>query len=206
MLKWFPRSIENATVNFSLKEVNMKKTLALLLAVSGYAAFADCGISLGNSNLYFGVGAGAGWNDMSAPDMAMRLDGGYNFNEYLAVELGFLEMTEAGGRINENVLWTDVSVKGTLPLGDLFDIFLQLGGAYGSPSQATYAPGGISSAGVGYNLASSHQSAWAGMWGAGVQFNFTKQFSINLTDYGYYGSVNALGFTNAVLVGLKYNF
>ncbi len=203
MLKWFPRSIENATVNFSLKEVNMKKTLALLLAVSGYAAFADCGISLGNSNMYVGMGAGAGWNDMSAPDLALRLDGGYNFNEFLALEVGFLNMSQSGGAINQNVLWTDLSVKGTLPLGDYFALFLQLGGAMGSPGVATFPSW---TPGNSYSLTNAQNTAWAGMWGAGVQFNFTKQFSINLTDYGYYGSVNALGFTNAVLVGLKYNF
>ncbi len=77
----------------------MKKILALLLATSGSLALAEGG----NDGLYLGAGVGAGWNDMASPATAFRLDGGYNFNQYWALELGTTGITQSGGAVNENV-------------------------------------------------------------------------------------------------------
>jgi hypothetical protein len=173
----------------------MKKILALLLATSSLAAFAD------STNLYVGAGAGAGWNNDSYPAAAFRLDGGYNFNDYVAVELGTTGITQSGTGINQSMQYYDASIKGTLPLGDLFSLVGQVGGAYGSPGSIGNPGNATPGTYPGVN-----QAGWNFLTGAGVQMNLTKQVSINLTDYYYYGAPNPQGNTNVLLGGVKYNF
>jgi len=175
----------------------MKKVLVLLLTASSVAAFADdTSSSAGGNNLYVGVGAGAGWNNAASPATSFRLDGGYNFNEYFAVELGATGITQAGGAINQGSTFYDASVKGTLPLSDMFALVGQLGGAYANPGVAT---------GNGLTIGNG-QAGWDFLTAAGVQMNLTRQVSLNLMDYYYYGAPNPDGNTNVVLAGIKYNF
>ena len=171
----------------------MKKILGLLLAASAPTIFAE------GANLYVGVGAGLGWNNQAAPAATFRLNGGYNFTDNWAVEIGTTGLTQSGAGNNQSVQYYDASVKGTLPFGDIFSGFLQLGGAYGSPGvMGTFTP---SSTNVGYR-----QAGWNFMTGIGIQANITRQFSVNLTDIYYYGAPNPQGNTNVLLLGVKYAF
>lgn len=173
-----------------------KKLLALLLATSTVAAFAD--------DLYIGGAAGASWNNVATGNFAFRINGGYNFNEALAVELGMTNIAQGGsGELNQNMQFWDLSLKGTLPLADSFALYGQIGGAYGIPGIAA-APSG--NTGGLNNSVTVYQDAWDFLAGAGVQFNLTKKTAITVGDYYYFGSTQAQGNTNVVLAGLKYNF
>lgn len=173
----------------------MKKLLSVLLVSSSVAALAD-----GNS-LYVGVGAGAAWNDIQAPDAAFRLDGGVNINDNWAIEAGTTGLTQSGGTPNQSMQYYDLSLKGTLPLSDAFALFAQLGGAYGSPGATDY-----TAALNNQGRQASQQGGWNFLTAAGVQFNVTRQFSLNLTDYYYYGAPNPQGNTDVLLIGAKFNF
>jgi len=171
----------------------MKKILGLLLGLTAASAFADNG-------LYVGVGAGAGWNDMASPAAAFRLDGGYQINPGFAIEVGTTGITQSGGAINENVQMYDLSLKGTLPLGDMFDLFAQVGGAYQTPGVANFNPGALNYGGA-YN-----QAGWQFLTGGGFDINLTKSVAFNITDLYYFGSNNALGNSNVLLGGMKFSF
>jgi hypothetical protein len=201
----------------------MKKLLVMLLAVSSVAVFADdmqstteatnvqqapmtstassqsqgssSSDDLGN-HLYIGGGAGLGWNDVNSPTAAFRADIGYNINQYWALEAGTTGLTQSGGAYNQNMQYYDLSVKGTLPMNDVFALTGQFGGAYGSPGLPANAPMTSGALDSGYSFFSA----------AGIQANVTKQVSLNLTDYFYYGSPVPQGNTNTLLAGLKYNF
>lgn len=167
-----------------------------MLISGSVAAIAD------GNGLYVGAGAGAGWNNIQAPDAAFRLDGGVNFSDNWAIEAGTTGLTQSGSSpINQSMQYYDLSLKGTLPLSDAFGLFLQLGGAYGSPGATSYngpaSPNTINSA---------QQGGWNFLTAAGVQFNLTRQVSLNLTDYYYYGAPNPQGNTDVLLGGVKFNF
>lgn len=169
----------------------MKKILALLLTASSATIFAD------GANLYVGVGAGLGWNNQASPAATFRLDGGYNFTDNWALELGTTGLTQSGAGNNQSVQYYDASVKGTIGFGDIFGGFLQLGGAYGSPGL----PGS-----AGSSKAGNFQAGWNFMAGAGIQANITRQFAVSLTDIYYFGAPNPQGNSNVLLLGVKYAF
>lgn len=213
------RSEVSAVAGEILKNLNVaKKLLVVLLAASSVAAFADDmqsqsvatsssnngmassgGIGLGNNNLYVGAGAGAAWNNVQAPAASFRLDGGYNFNQMWAVEVGTTGVTQSGGAGDQSMQYYDVSVKGTLPMGDMFALFAQVGGAYGSP-------GSLGTTNVRGASATQLEAGWSALTAVGAQMNITQQVSLNLTDYYYYGANAPQGNTNVVLGGIKYNF
>jgi hypothetical protein len=186
-----------------MKEINMKKILGLLLGLTAASAFADNG-------LYVGVGAGLGWNDIASPAMAFRLDGGYQITPGFAIEVGTTGITQSGGVVNENVQMYDLSAKGILPLGDMFDIFGQIGGAYQTPGVATYNTGAASYAASNGCLVGggcpAQQAGWQMLVGGGFDINLTKSVAFNVTDLYYFGSNNALGNSNALLAGMKFAF
>jgi hypothetical protein len=172
----------------------MKKILGVLLGLAAVSAFAD------DNNLYVGVGAGAGWNDVASPAAAFRVDAGYKVAPGFAVEVGTTGVTQSGGAYNASQQMYDLTVKGILPLGDTFDLFAQVGGAY----QTTGMPA-VNSSDV--NMANSASMAgWQFVSGGGFDINLTKSVSFNITDLYYYGSNNALGNSNVVLGGMKFSF
>ncbi len=174
----------------------MKKILTtLLLATSSLAAFAD------GANLYVGGAAGAGWNNTAYPATSFRLDGGYNFTDAFAVEVGSTGITQAGTGNNQSVQYYDLSVKGTLPLGSVFGLVGQIGGAYASPGVIANR-----SANTQFINNPAEQAGWDTLLAAGVQLNVTRQVSFNLMDYYYAGGATPQGNADMVLLGIKYNF
>ncbi len=174
----------------------MKKLLGTLLLASSFVAVAD------GNNLYVGVGAGAGWNDIQSPAASFRLDGGYNFSDNWALEAGTTGLTQSGGTPNQSMQYYDLSVKGTLPLSDAFGVFAQVGGAYGSPGATVYTDCNRGDSCTGLN----QQAGWNALTAVGVQLNISRQFSLNLTNYYYYGANTPQGNSNVLLGGAKFNF
>lgn len=174
----------------------MRKILALLLTTSSVMAIAD---GLNSTNLYIGAGAGAAWNDVQSPAATFRLDGGYNWTDNWAVELGDTLITQSGGGNNQSMSYYDLSIKGTIATSQVLSLFAQIGGAYGDPGAiGTYQPAGT-------NI-SALQGGWNFLTAAGLQFSLTRQVSLNLTDYYYYGAPTPQGNTDVLLGGVKYNF
>lgn len=152
------------------------------------------------SGLYVGAGVGMGWNNQSFPTTTFRLDGGYDFDQFWAFEIGTTGLTQSGGPYNQNVQLYDASIKGTLPINQMFDIFGQVGGAYSAPGPVggSIPPGSGSGSGV-------YKSSWSFMSGVGIDMNITKNVAVNLSDLYYYGqSAGVQGNTNVLLLGLKY--
>ncbi len=176
----------------------MKKILAGLLAGSCVIAFAD------DNGMYFGAGAGAAWNKVNNPTASGRVDLGYNFNKWWGVELGTTGTAQSGsGELNQSMQYYDLSLKGTWALSDAFALTGQFGGALASPGVVAQPTG------TTVNPASPvtrDQQGWDFLTAVGAQYNLTKQVSLNVTDYYYYGSTTYQGNTNAVLAGIKYNF
>lgn len=169
----------------------MKRLLTVLLAATTGLAFAD------GNNLYVGVDAGAAWNNAASPATSFRLDGGYDWNDFWAFEIGTTGITQSGGVPNQSMQYYDASIKGTLPLGDTFNVFAQLGGAYGSPGEI----GSNNPVGV-----SARQAGWNFLTGVGVGLNVTRQVSLSISDLYYYGAPNPQGNTDVVLGGIQYKF
>jgi hypothetical protein len=160
------------------------------------------GVNGDGSGIYVGVGVGMGWNNQSFPATTFRLDGGYNFDQFWAFEVGTTGLTQSGGPYNQNLQIYDASIKGTLPLSQMFDIFGQVGGAYSAPG-----PVGGSIPAAGLKFPASTQSSWSFMSGVGIDLNVTKNVAVNLSDLYYYGqSAGLQGNTNVLLLGLKYQF
>ena len=188
----------------------MKKYHTLALALSG-ALISTTVIStpvcaeptnqsVGNNNLYLGASAGASWNDVASPATAFRVDGGYSWNQYWGFEVGTTVITQAGSGINQGMQYYDASFKGTLPIGDMFSLFAQVGGAYGTPGVADI--GGPKT----IPTVSNSQAGWNVLTSLGAEVNLTKEVSINLTDHYYWGAVSPQGNTNVLLGGVKFNF
>lgn len=176
----------------------MKKILALLISVGSVSAFAM------DNPLYVGVGAGAAWNNNSSPAAAFRMDGGYMWTPNWAFEVGTTGIAQSGGTPNQSMQYFDASIKGTVRICDIVGLFLQLGGAYGTPGATDYSTGGLSSSGT--LAVGTQQGGWNFLTGVGVDVYLTKQVSINLSDLYYYGANNPAGNTNALLGGVRFAF
>lgn len=180
----------------------MKKILSTLLISISATTFADTAANSANcdpSSPYIGMAAGAAWNNVVSPATAFRIDGGYNWNQYIAFEVGTTGITQSGSSPNQSMQYYDASLKGTLPIGDILALFIQVGGAYGSP--------GVVGSNADINIyPGAHQAGWNFLTAAGAQINITKQVSINVTDYYYWGAPNPQGNSNVLLGGVKYNF
>lgn len=192
----------------------MKKFLVLLLTTFATFTFADNTTlstettnttSSGSHNsddisnsLYVGGSVGDAWNNVQAPASSFRIDGGYNFNPYLALEIGTTGVIQSGNNPDQGTMqFYDLSIKGTLPIGDIFSLYAQVGGAYLSPGLGL---------GVGNTNNGSLQSGWDMLTAVGAKLNITQHVSANLTDYYYYGSSSVQGNTNVLLAGMTYNF
>lgn len=155
--------------------------------------------NVGANNLYLGISSGASWNDIAYPAAAFRFDGGYKFNEYFAFEVGSTGITQAGTTPNRGMRYYDASLKMTLPMMDLFNLFAQVGGAYGTP--------GVDATGGTYVInPESNKAGWNFLTSMGAEINLTKEVSLNITDHYYWGGVNPQGNTNVLLGGFKFNF
>ena len=171
----------------------MKKILAFLvfLVISTVVLAED---------LYFGAGVGAGWNNVQSPDAVFRVDGGVNFSDSLAMEIGTTKLTQSGSSPNQGMQYYDLSLKASLSMTDALGVFFQFGGAYGSPDIAVF------NSYTNNSFISSQTAGWSFLTSMGLQAHINRQVAVTLTDYYYYGAPNPQGNTNALLAGAKFNF
>ncbi len=169
----------------------MKKIITLGLLTISIHSFAE------GNNLYLGGAAGFGWNTVQTPDATFRINGGFNVSDNWAFEVGDTILTQSGSNPNQGMQYYDLSIKGTVSFAESLDGFIQLGGAYGTPSYVSSASN--TSSGIG-------TAGWNFLTGLGVDFIVTHEVSLNVSDLYYYGSPTPQGNTNVLLGGIKFSF
>jgi OOP family OmpA-OmpF porin len=175
--------------NILREEIMKKISLALLLSafIAAPAFAADTG---GYAGLKLGS-ADKSVNGVSERNGAFGIFGGYSFNPYVAVELGY---TDLGSMISGVVKFTswDVSAVGTFPINQQFSIYGKLGFADTKEE--------------GLGLSGTRSTA---TYGLGGQFNVNPNVGIRLgwEHYGFGdGSIWAEGDASLVSVSALYKF
>ena len=129
--------------------MNFKTTLPLLLAIAAPSAFADGPYVVGevtHSNLSLDKGTfnkaltAAGATGLSSSDdgsgTQWRLQAGYKFNPYLAIEAGYIDLGKADYKANfaggtakgsEKAGGLDLAVLGMYPVTDHLSVFAKAG-------------------------------------------------------------------------------
>lgn len=163
----------------------------------------------GDSNGYYiNLNSGRGNFTQSALNsgFAWSLNGGYQFNNYLAVDGGYTGIYTSqynnGITLGGNLF--DVAVKGILPLSNLFGLYGRIGGGY----FVNGARGHINTSDIGDSIFSNgkpSQSA-SGLIGGGISLSINKSFEIHLEDSYITPLNNQVSNINVLSVGLQYNF
>lgn len=138
---------------------------------------------------------------------------GYQFNKYLALEAGYLNLgqskatyTHAGQTVTEKNTFGgfDAAVKGILPVTSQFSLFGKAG-AVDEHDDADLSVAGVSSR--------QHSNKWVPMVGLGTSFNLTDNVALNVqdiyafrTNYKYKGISTFMPGINSVLAGVSYKF
>jgi len=102
--------------------------------VAPSAVIADQSVTLDNSSAKYYVSLDTGIaiaQYLSTGEWIGNLNVGYNYNQYLAVELGYTLMsgTQYGATTSSNIF--DVAVKGTLSVYKAFDLYGRAGFGFG---------------------------------------------------------------------------
>ncbi len=183
----------------------MKKLLLLIaLSVTASLAVAD-GVTAVTSPVYINLNTGfATMSNLPTGSWAGALNAGYNFNEALAVEVGYsiLPSSQYGSTtVTQNAF--DVAVKGTLPLSEMFSLYGRLGLGLGINNwsgtallgNCTLCASGVSDT---YGL---------GLAGIGASFKLSQHFDLRVEDYALIPFQNTYtGTANIVTGGVQYNF
>jgi len=154
--------------------------------------------------------AGASYSTTSSIDdtgFAGRVFLGYEFNRYAALELGGIYLPEVtfhkvgGTTLNAdfNQFGADLLFKGTIPLGTAFGLYGKGGLAWIHRDDLT-----ATNNGVKYESDISKNKA-VPVLGAGFDFNFTDQFTADISYLRYFPEGN-LRATDLYTVGLIYKF
>lgn len=139
------------------------------------------------------IDANVGLNTSYAAGLGLGVNVGYLFNQYLGLEGGFSYGASNTSNWNSgnNYYMYDVAVKGVLPLSKIFALYGKLGIAYNTYSLCN-----------GCNNGSAfNNDNWGMLYGAGVQFNLSKEWSLHLEDYSVTGNN-----PNMLMFGGEYKF
>ena len=189
------------------------KSRLVIASLGAAAAFValPAAAQMSKSSAYLGGGIGQSkfkdtCADLSSPggtcddkDTAWKLFGGYQLNRNFAAELGYSDLgkakaSDAAGDGVEAKSWaTELSAIGSFPI-EAFSIFGRLGGYYGKTDLSGLASGSKSTTNVTY--------------GAGVQYDFTKQVAMRLQydRYRFTDVFNDKLGVGETSLGLKYAF
>lgn len=198
----------------------MKKILALSLLAATTAAFAQgsgfyAGGSVGQSHTKFKT------EDFSQHDphvseskkentLGWKLFGGYNFNQYLAIEAGYADLGDAkykyagngpllagltGQAKAEQSSWF-AAAKGTWPINDQFNVFGKLGATRNHMKMDV----NFSANGINFSSSDSKNRIQA-LLGIGAEYKLTKQIAFR-TEYEYFGQFGNEEVTGRTKVGL----
>jgi hypothetical protein len=150
-------------------------------------------------NLNLGFAAVETWWSAST---ALTLNGGYQFNQYLATEAGFtwiyptaVNYPSSPGSYNQTQSFMDLAAKGSLPFSNVFNAYLK--GGIGAGFSGTSDPGFNSSSGISPGI----------FLAMGGEFHLSPHFEINIEDYGLmvFGN-NNYGNINILAGGVSYRF
>lgn len=168
------------------------------------------------------VGADVGYGDVhqsvsgvdSSKDtgLAGRVFTGWQFNQYLATELGWSKFTNATAKVADPFLSAnatvktdavDVVAKGILPVADSVNLYAKAGAAY----VLSRADGSASAFGF-TNKFDMKENKWFPTFGAGATYDFTPNVAADLSYSRIQktGNTDLFNSTDLYTVGLIYSF
>lgn len=183
----------------------MKKLLLLLLSsVAAVSVYADEAPT--TSPVYINLNTGfATMSNLPTGSWAGALNVGYNFNEALAIEVGYnlLPSSQYGSTtVTQNVF--DVAVKGTLPLSSIFSLYGRLGLGLGVNGWSGTAPTTGNCILCDSGLSDTYG---VGLAGIGASFKLSQHFDLRVEDYALVPFQNTYtGTANVVTGGVQYSF
>ena len=180
------------------------KSVKAVLAIAGFsAALAFAGTAAAQSESSFYIGGTVGQSTLKGSclgvdgcdntDTAWRILGGYQFNRYFAVELGYHDFGKASGSLGDTKAkaWEVVGLA-SYPLTNEFSIYGKLGGYNGKLE----APNG-------------DETTNQVTYGAGARYDFTKNVGVRGEWQRYHdmGGNNVVKTdVDVVSVGVLYRF
>lgn len=162
-----------------------------------YTSSGYIGISGGKPDLKTGCAAGQGCDD---PDSAWSIYLGGQFNPYLGLQLGYLQLQDAdrnGG--DTKVRGVNISLTGALPLGSNFSLNGRVGGTYGWTK---------TSVGTGVAAPSGNEEGFGVAYGVGASWDFDRHWSVTV-DWDRHRlkfAGDEKKNTDIASVGLRYRF
>jgi OOP family OmpA-OmpF porin len=125
----------------------------------------------------------------SANNYSLGANLGYNFNQYVAAEIGYNQLWLASTPSNSSgqVGVEDIAVKGRIPLGDIFSLYGRLG--VGGYQNVDASSGGSFANNIGV------------LYGAGAEWALNKNWALRVEDW----SVSGLG-QNVIQAGAQFSF
>lgn len=165
------------------------------LVITSTTAFADNIDSGAYINLNAGVGGQLSSENISG-GLASSINVGYNFNHYLAMDVGFNSIGGLGLSGISNSKIYALSAKGSLPLGDVFYLYGRLGLGYENSSYTNI-----------WNNTSEYNTTVT-LIAAGASFQLGKHFELHLED-SFFSPLNSqppATTTNMLQLGVQYNF
>ena len=173
----------------------MKKLMIALLATAAIAGTAQAQTNTGRA--YVGASAVSAKNStLDAHKADGKLFGGYNFNEQLGVEAGWVNhhKTDVGVRGSTEGYGTYVAAKYTVPVNEQVGVYGKLGVSHSERKLTN-------------NLGQRFKDDDTGGYGGvGVEYKLNQNTSL-LAEYERYGKSKAYGAKADVWnVGLKYGF
>lgn len=193
----------------NLKDLRMFKKylliLTLLVAVDSAFAIELNAEPYNGSGAYVNVNAGLGTlQNLPTNSTSFAVNAGYNFNRGFALEAGWtgLFSSQYGATAYNN--FADVAVKGTLPLSDLFSLYVRLGGGLNNTGFSGTAIG--SGSNCLCNDSGGNNFAWLG--GLGGSFALSRNIDLRVEDYMIMpmGGSSNYGNINNIMGGVQYNF
>jgi OOP family OmpA-OmpF porin len=143
-------------------------------------------------------------------DAAFKIFGGYQFNRYVGVEAGYVDLGKYSTTVNTTAgsMTIDVSLDGwfveavgLLPLANNFSLFGKLGTVWGTAKASARTTGAIRVTGMGTD------DDLSGKIGLGMQYEFANKLGIR-AEYEFYGEVGGSngGDVNYFGASLYYKF
>jgi len=166
-----------------------------------------------NGNLGYGASLGlpSGWNTKS--HLVWSGNAGYQFNKYIAVEGGYMQLPSAKVKDTSlvNVKSTqsliDIVAKGIYPINEQFDVFAKAGLGYSFQR--------LSASVVGLGYASEKAKHFiVPVFGAGADYNINSNLAVTVQGFANmahgkkenFADANYLPSSLSGLVGLTYKF
>lgn len=172
------------------------------------------GLSSAEGDLYINADVGyANIQNWWTAAPALTLNVGYNYNKYLASEVGATWINSIsttydgagyGGSYTQGQSFADIAAKGSLPFSDIFSVYAKagLGVAYSTSSMA------MQSGVTNYDWNGDSSGIAFGLYMAlGAELKLSQHWGMTFEDYGMmpftgnnWGNINVFG------IGGKYNF